>query len=232
MKKHVKLYDLSQPIYHNCPGWPEYAPTVVSRDYYITRNGFNAETVTLNTHTGTHIDVPYHFLQDGRTVDDLPLDAFAGEAVFLDFRHKAADTPIDGSDLTPFANKIEEGDIVILNTGWGKKRASSREYLYEWPYLSGSGAEILLKKKVKGVGIDTLSLGGWGSPDKGRPCHEILLGAGLFIVEELAIPDDLMDDRRLWFSAFPILLSGCGGAPARAVAYDLTDAKDGHVSRS
>ncbi|MBF0531260.1 MAG: cyclase family protein [Deltaproteobacteria bacterium] len=221
MAKLQKLYDLTQPIYHNCPGWPEYAATIITRDFIIAKNGFNAETITLNTHTGTHIDVPYHFLNHGETIDKFPLDAFCGPAVFIDVRGKPADSPIGFNDVKPFLKEIQPGDIAILNTGWGKKRANSKEYLFEWPYLDKEGAAALLEAKVKGVGIDALSLGGWGSPAKGRPCHEVLLGAGLFIVEELLIPDEVMDGKRRWFSAFPILLNDCGGSLTRAVVYDF-----------
>ena len=218
-KNIVALYDLSQPVYHNCPGWPDYELTQVSKDYYAVKDGFNAETITLNAHTGTHLDVPYHFFDEGKTIDQMPVDAFAGPAAFIDLRHKPADSPITAADLKPFADRIKPEDIAILNTGWGKKRGFAKEYLFQWPYLDKSGAELLLEAGVKGVGIDGLSLGGWGSA-KGRPCHEVLLGAGLFIVEELNIPDEVMDKTGLWFSAFPILLNGCGGAPVRAVAYE------------
>ena len=219
--KPVKLYDLSQPIYHNCPGWPEYSPTVVTRDYSSPINGFNAETITLNTHTATHIDVPYHFFDSGKTIESFSLDAFSGDAVFMDLRGLAAGSPIEAENLKPFLDKVRPGDIAVLNTGWGEKRAQTAEYLFEWPYLAKSGAEALLGAGVKGVGIDALSLGGWGSPDKGRPCHEVLLGAGLFIIEELRIPEEVLDGKRRWFTAFPLFLQGCGGAPARAVLYEF-----------
>ena len=220
MKSNVRLYDLSQPIYHNCPEWPDNPMTQVSREQRTVKDGFNAETLTLNTHTATHIDTPFHFLDDGATVDKMPLDAFAGYATFIDLRHKEADSPITADDIAPFAETIQEDDIVILNTGWGQKREFTKAYLFEWPYLDKSGAELLLKARVKGVGIDGMSLGGWGSAEKGRPCHEVLLGAGLFIVEALRIPDEAMDGKRRWFSAFPLLLNDCGGSPVRAVLYD------------
>ena len=219
--KPAKLYDLSQPLYHNCPGWPEYAPTRISRDFCIAINGFNSETVTMNTHTGTHIDVPYHFFEQGVTIEKLPLEAFCGEAVFMDLRGREGGAAIEAEDLKPYLSQIRSGDIAVLNTGWGDKRAQTAEYLFEWPYLAKSGAEALLDAGVKGVGIDGLSLGGWGSPEKGRPCHEVMLGAGKFIVEELSIPEEVMDGRRRWLSVYPLLMEGCGGAPARAVLHEF-----------
>jgi kynurenine formamidase len=73
---------------------------------------------------------------------------------------------------------------------------------------------------VSGVGIDALSIGGWGGPERGEPSHLALLGAGKVIVEELRIPEELIG-RRCFMTAFPVLLQGCGGAWTRAVAWEL-----------
>ena len=73
---------------------------------------------------------------------------------------------------------------------------------------------------MSGVGIDALSIGGWGGPEKGAPSHEALLSAGKVVIEELLVPDELVG-RRCFLTAFPVLLSGCGGAWARAVAWEL-----------
>lgn len=218
----ARIIDLSQPLYQECPGWPDYTPTSVLREYNTTVHGFNAETVTMNTHTGTHVDAPFHFFDDGARIGDMPVDTFAGPALFLDLRSIPADSPIEAEHLLPFKDKIRPGDIVVLVTGWAAKRGLNKEYMLQWPYLSRSGAELLVECGVKGVGIDTMSIGGWGSPAKGRPCHEVLLGAGKFIVEELNVPEELLDGRHHLFSCFPILMRDCGGAWARAVVYEIS----------
>jgi arylformamidase len=87
-------------------------------------------------------------------------------------------------------------------------------------YLGGDGAELLVQLGVSGVGIDALSIGGWGGTEKGEPAQVTLLDAGKIIIEELNIPAELAD-RRLYLTAFPVLLQGCGGAWARAVAWEL-----------
>ena len=150
-----KIYDLSQPLYHNCPGWVEYPSTHITRDYHIAVNGFNAEMLHMNTHTGTHLDVPFHFYQDGDTIEKVALESFAGPGVFCDLRHKKPDTPITPEDMQPFMSCIERGDWVILNTGMGKKRGFNKEYLMGWAYLDGPGAEALVKAGDVVVGITT-----------------------------------------------------------------------------
>ncbi len=219
--KEPKLYDLTQPMYHNCPGWPDTPLMSVSWDYRCIHHGFNAETVSFNTHTGTHIDVPYHFFQDGKKLDDYPVEHYAGPCVIIDLRSAIKpDTAISPQDLAPHMHRVQRGDIVLLFTGQGEKRGFNREYLYDYSYLGGPAAEVLAKAGVKGVGIDALSLGGYGSAEKGRPCHEALLPHDVFIIEELRIPPALADEKRRYFSAFPLPLAGCGGAPARAVVYE------------
>ncbi|WP_045235026.1 cyclase family protein [Deinococcus pimensis] len=214
------VYDLSVPLYHNCPAWPDYDPALVSRDYQAAFHGFNAETVRMNTHTGTHVDAPFHFFDEGRTIDQVPLDAWMGPALFIDLRHKLADEPITEADLAPSLGALDEGDFAVLVTGWVSRRGVNRDYLTRWPYLTGEGARALIDAGVKGVGIDTLSIGGYGGPEKGRPPHEVILGAGRVIVEELDVPEHFLDGRKRVLCAAPILLRGCGGAWARAFAFD------------
>ncbi|HEY1688990.1 MAG TPA: cyclase family protein [Solirubrobacteraceae bacterium] len=216
-----RLWDLSQPVYHDAPAWAEYDPPNLTRNYRRQAEGFNAETLTLNTHTGTHVDVPYHFDDGGPTIDQMPLTAFAAPAVFLDLRARVrAGNPIGPDAFDGILQQLQQGDIAVLVTGWGPRRAVSEEYLKRWPYLDGEGAKLLLDHGISGVGIDALSIGGWGGPEKGEPSHAALLGAGKIVIEELYIPDELIG-RRCFLTAFPVLLQGCGGAWTRAVAWEL-----------
>jgi kynurenine formamidase len=218
-----KFWDLSQPVAHDGPGWPEYDPPAIRRTYRLGAEGFNAETIEMNVHTGTHVDVPFHFDDAGATIDRVPLDAFAGPALFVDLRGAVEPgSEIGPAQLEGRLGPLREGDFAVLVTGWGDKRAVTEEFLKHWPYLGGDGARLLCDHGVAGVGIDALSIGGWGGPEKGVPAHEVLLGAGKVIVEELHVPDDLLG-RRAFLTAFPILLQGCGGAPARAVAWELEE---------
>jgi arylformamidase len=177
----------------------------------------------MNVHTGTHVDVPFHFDQDGPPVDRMPLKAFAGPALFIDLREPLEPAmEIGPEQLEGRLGPLREGDFAVLVTGWGDKRGVTDEFMKRWPYLGGEGARLLLEHGVAGVGIDALSIGGWGGTEKGEPAHAALLGAGKVIVEELHVPDELLA-RRAFLTAFPILLAGCGGAPARAVAWEIEE---------
>jgi kynurenine formamidase len=218
-----KIWDLSQPVSHDGPGWAEYDPPVIRHNYRREVEGFNAETIEMNVHTGTHVDVPFHFDDAGATIDQMPPDAFAGPALFIDLRERVEPaSEIGPKQLEGRLDQLREGDFAILVTGWGDKRGITEEFEKRWPYLGGEGARLLLDHGVRGVGIDALSIGGWGGTDVGEPSHTALLGAGKVIVEELHIPEELIA-RRAFFTAFPILLAGCGGAPARAVAWEIEE---------
>lgn len=217
MMKIQKIYDLSQPVFHNCPGWPTYEMTKVDYEAYYARDQFMAERIAMNVHTGTHVDAPFHFFPELKSVDELPVESFQGEAVLLDLSSRVRPAGEIGPELLDaHADRIHPGCIVILYTGWCRKRGYGTDYGWDWPYLGGAGAAWLKERGIKGVGIDTLSLGGWYE-GTGRPCHEVLLPADIWILEEVYIPDELLAHPVFYLCAFPIKLKGFSGAPVRAV---------------
>ena len=183
-----KIIDLTQPIFHACPGWPTYKLTNVNMEGFWARDGFNAERVDMNTHTGTHLDAPYHFFPDGTTVEKMPLESFQGRGV-----------------------------VVLLYTGWAQKRSMSKEYLFEWPYITKEAAEWLAQKEIRCVCIDGLSAGGWPE-GTGAPPHIVLLGAGIVIIEEVYMDERLFEEDEWYITGYPLKLQGMGGSPCRVVA--------------
>ena len=218
MTSFKKFYDLSQPVFDHCPGWPTYEPTLVQYEARYEKDRFNAEQIRLNSHTGTHLDAPFHFFPDGITVDQIDVSTFQGEAVIVDV--SKAIQPRQGIEifhLKPYSSAIHPGSIIILHTGWGPKRSMDEIYQHDWPYLTGESAKWLREKGIKGIAIDAMSMGGWYE-GTGRPCHEELLSHGIWILEELLIPEELVSIGSCYLMAFPIKLQGFSGAPVRAVA--------------
>ena len=218
-----RIYDLSQPVFTNCPQYPDAnpRPAHIASFYTIAVQGVNKEIVTMSTHTGTHCDAPYHFFEDGASIDRIPLETYVGNAVVLDLREKKPGSAIERADLERHAARIARDDIVLLNTGGGGRRANTKAFLTEYVYLSGDGALWLADRKVKGVGIDAVSLGGYDDPAIAGPPHRILLGSGAFVIEELCFPDDVMDGRSRLFVAAPVKLRDCGGAWTRAALWEF-----------
>jgi arylformamidase len=220
---HDRMWDLSQPVAHDGPCWPEQTPPQVRRTERAAIGGFNVETIEMTDHTGTHVDAPFHHDDDAATIDQIPIERFAGPALFMDLREQVEPAmEIGPAQLDSWLGELRPGDFAILVTGWGDKRGLTEEFLKRWPYLGGDGARLLLDHGVAGVGIDALSIGGWGGPEKGVPAHQVLLDAGKPIFEELHVPDPLAG-RRAFLTAFPVLLEGCGGAPVRAVAWEVEE---------
>lgn len=218
----TRIYDLSQPVFPNCPQYPDHSPRPVQVRlfYMLAVQGVNKEIVELSTHTGTHCDAPYHFFADGKTVDEVPLETYVGPAVIFDLRSKKAGSAIEADDLAAGLDRIVPGTVALLNTGRGHLRANTATFLTEYVYLGASGADALVERGVKGVGIDAVSLGGYDDPSKAGPPHRIVLGSGAFITEELFIPDEVMDGRERLFVATPVKLRGCSGAWTRAMLWE------------
>lgn len=218
-----RIHDLSQPVFSNCPQYPDSnpRPAQIKLFYMLAVQGVNKEIVEISTHTGTHVDAPFHFFEGGRTIDEVPLETYVGPAVVLDLRAKQPGSAIERADLEALARDVAPGDIVLLNTGGGRRRANTKAFLTEYVYLGGSGAQYLIDRGVKGVGIDAVSMGGYDDPSASGPPHRILLGSGAFIVEELYFPDEVMDGRKRLFVAAPVKLRGCSGAWTRAALWEF-----------
>jgi arylformamidase len=188
--------------------------------YMRAVQGVNKEIVEMSTHTGTHCDAPYHFFDDGKTIDQIPLETYVGPAVIFDLRAKPPGSAIMPADLESELERVRPGSIALLNTGRGQRRDNTANFLTEYVYLGGAAAELLMSHGVKGVGIDAVSMGGYDDPAKAGPAHRAILGAGGFITEELFFPDAVMDRRERLFVATPIKLQGCSGAWARAMLWE------------
>lgn len=216
--KSFQIFDMSQPTYHNCPAWPTFAYPEIKNEALVGFDGFTAERVDMNVHTGTHLDAPYHFFADGKTIDQMSLEDFMGEAVIINLSNQIQ--PKQGIDLThlkPFEDRIKPGCIVLLYTGWDRKRGFSEAYYKDWPYVTKEAAEFFVQKQVKGVGTDGMSVGGWYE-GTGRPSHEVLLSHDIWALEELFFPEELLTYETCWLSAVPLKLRGVGGSPTRAYA--------------
>jgi kynurenine formamidase len=213
----MRLIDLSQPIYHECPNCPVHPPVRVEYGATHPKDGWQLELLTIASHTGSHVDAPLHKIAGGASLDDVPLDRFVGPAVIVDLRGIGPETPITEQHLAPKLDLALRDMIVLLNTGWGEKRARDETWHYRSPYLSPAGAQWLVERGINGVGIDHYSIGGSADPDNALT-HEILLGAGVWVVEDLRFPPEALAAPRpatLW--CLPINMRGFSGTFCRPV---------------
>ena len=213
----MKIFDMSQELYNGCPGWPTFKLFDVQYEAVIANDFCTAERMDLNVHTGTHLDAPFHFVADGATIDEFPIDAFIGKAHIINLEGIAPKAGILKSHIEKYVDKIQKGDIVLFYTGWCRKRSYSEEYMHDWPYVTGEAAELLRDLGVKGVGTDGLSIGGFYD-GSGLPSHRTLLGSGIWLLEELNFPEELLKYETCELTAVPLKLRGFGGSPTRAYA--------------
>jgi kynurenine formamidase len=212
----MRLIDLSQPLYDNAPNCPVHPPVSFRRTADHPADGWRMEEIAMATHTGSHLDAPLHKIAGGRSISELPLETFVGPALIADLLGLVADAPITAELLAAKLPGLVAGEIVLLATGWGDRRAKSDEWLHHSPFVDPSGARWLVARGVRGVGIDHYSIGGGGKVNE--ETHTILLGSGVWVVEELKFPEDVFGlPAPVKFWALPLNWPGCSGAMCRPV---------------
>ena len=211
----TRLVDLTHPLVDAQSGYPS-DPELRIRPYHtLASAGYNVAEIRASTHQGTHLDAPYHFFDDGATVERIPLDRFCGEAVLVDLAPGGTLAPraeIGVEMLEAHGEAFAPGARVLCRTGWDR-RWGKAGFFADHPSLSNGAARWIASRRIALLGLDTPS----PSADE-LEVHRILLGAGaeIVIVESLANLDQL--PPRFTFIGFPLPLAGCDGSPIRAVA--------------
>lgn len=211
----ARLIDLSHPLEHGQLNFP-FDPkiSVISHSTPATL-GYNMTQVSMASHQGTHLDAPFHFYDDGKTIDLMRLEQFYGPATLVDLApggHLDAKTPLTVELFKPHAAKFQPGAKVIYRTGWSRQFGTP-EFFSEFPTLTLEAARWIAEQRIGLLGMDTPT----PSTDW-KECHLILLKRGIevVIVEGLTNLDQLPE--RFTFIGFPLNLRGRDGAPIRAVA--------------
>ncbi|MDQ2732463.1 MAG: cyclase family protein [Armatimonadota bacterium] len=213
----MRLIDLSQPLYDDCPNCPVHPPVRSEIIANHPEDGWLVEKLTLVNHSGSHVDAPLHKIAGGASLDEIPLEKWVGPAFIADLRDSSPDLEIGPELLSNRLPAVLEDHIVLLATGWGDRRAKTDEWHYHSPRLSAEGARWLVNQRVRGVGIDHYSIGGSAEPQNSET-HAVLLGNGVWIVEELRFPPEVWAlPQPVSFWSLPINLKGHSGAFCRPV---------------
>ena len=206
----MKIFDITIPISPQMPVWPG-DPAVRIELVSKIEGGDNANIshISMSAHTGTHVDAPFHFLQEGVSLDQVPLDLFVGPAYVVE---------IPGVDLIT-AKDLENSDIsvdvkrLLIKTRNSELWAHGEtQFQTDFVALSPDAAQFLVDRRFKLVGIDYLSI----APFKqSRPTHEILLGAIVAIIEGVDL--SAISTGYYMLYCLPLKIMGVDGAPARAI---------------
>jgi kynurenine formamidase len=183
--------------------------------------GFNLLHVEMGSQSGTNCDAPYHFLESGTRIDEVDLALFAGPAVVIDVRHRAARTAITQADVAGYLPLLGPGRLALFWTDWG--RYYRTDAYFDHPYLGEQACRLLLEAGVRTFCLDVLNIDETpdaAHPGVGFPCHLLIAAAGGVVVENLTGLDRI-EFPNPFVTLFPLPLTGADGSPTRAVALQL-----------
>lgn len=205
----TRIVDLTLTHYHGMRG------VQIQPNTRIAVEGYNTTNLLLYSHAGTHMDAPRHFLDGGRTIDELDLRKCVGPAEVLDLSHKAPNSLITVEDLAPHAARITPGTRLLLRTDWDL-HAELADYRTRFPRIALALAEWLVAAGVWLVGLEMPSVASLQDKAELTAVHQTLLRGEVVIVECLANLRDL--PPQVTFIALPLKIQQGDGSPIRAIA--------------
>lgn len=207
----MTIYDISLTISPDMPVWPG-DPAVQLTQVAAMDQGDSANVshLSFGVHTGTHVDAPHHFLNDNRTVESLPLEVLTGPCYVFQFPDDVDAITAEVLERTAWPSGVTR---VLFGTRNSKIWARGENtFQTDFVGITEDGAHWLVEKGVRLVGVDYLSVAPY---KQSRPTHEVLLNAGVVIVEGL----DLSAMPRGFYDLYclPLKIAGSDGAPTRAI---------------
>lgn len=204
----MKIYDVTLALSEDLVAYPDDPPVRIERTKEISKDNakYNLSTYSFGSHAGTHIDAPLHLIENGLSVDNLPLEMLIGRARVVEVTAPRIDE-----------NVLKEFDFttdmrVLFKTRnsylWGQN-----EFVQDYVHITLDAARVLIKEGIKIVGIDYLSVDKFDSEDLAT--HRAFLNAGAIIIEGLDLREVEPGDYEL--ICLPLKIKSGDGAPARVV---------------
>jgi len=213
----MKIIDLTLTVSDEIPTFPgSPQPSFIPWEN-VKEDGYNLELLFLSTHTGTHMDAPYHFLEKGAKIHEISLKKLVSETVLIKSKKRGGES-ITKTDIQKFEKKhgkIDGFSSVIFYTGW-QRNLQKKYYFTKNPGLSVSAAKYLASKKISLVGIDSPSID-LGTDSK-FSVHQIFAKKGMLIVENLANLGKIKSSK-FHLVVLPLKLKNATGSPVRAIAF-------------
>jgi kynurenine formamidase len=185
----------------------------------VERDGWNARTLHLYSHAGTHMDAPTHFAAGPGTIDRTPLERCLGWAWVVSLDGIAGRTLITVSHLGGVAARFQPGEGLLLRTGWSRHVDDLRRYREDLPRIAEDLALWCVEKRVNLLGVEPPSVADVNDMEELTRIHRILLGGDVTIVEGLANLGALSEEK-VFFVAAPLKIEGGDGCPCRAFALE------------
>lgn len=209
----MRIIDLTQTLRPGVRGFSS-EPAMT-----IAENGWNATTLHIYSHAGTHIDAPPHFETGNEGIDKTPLENLIADCHVIDLTGIKPSTLITPDHLEEAKEKILPGEGLLFKTGWDKHIDNISVYRNALPRISEELVRWCIQKKIKIIGVEPPSVADVNNINELTLIHGLLLEAGITIVEGLINLDKIIKNK-VQFIALPLKIEGCDGSPCRAIAIE------------
>jgi len=204
----MKLIDVTVPLDAGLPTYPNNTPFSLEPVKRLARgDSSNVSTLHMSAHTGTHVDAPRHFFDNGPGAEGLPLEMLIGRTRVIEVASRAGIAADDFSQID-----LSE-DVRLLIKTHNSRLWGSPEFHTDYVGVTESAARHLVDHGIKVLGVDYLSVEKFRTP--GAPAHRVLLGAGTIVIEGLNLAD--VEPGFYDMICLPLRIVGADGAPARVV---------------
>jgi kynurenine formamidase len=207
-----KIIDLTQSYQPEMPG------VDIRKAKSLEKDGWNASTLELYSHAGTHMDAPYHFGVGDERIDQIDPKRFMGLAWVVQLDNVMPRQLISIKDMGSIADQVQVGDSLLLHSGWSSKQGTT-QYREVLPRISEDLAHWCVEKGINMLGVEPPSVADVNNLEEVSLIHRILLSGNVIIIEGLTNLDKLSKDK-VQLIALPLKIKGGDGAPARVIAVE------------
>lgn len=201
--------DVSVPLRTEMVHWPTDPAVHIGRIADMNHGAVcNVTKLDMCAHVGTHMDGLNHFIKNGAPLDTLPLDAVIGPCRVIEIKDTDS---VKSAELRN--HKLRKGERILLKTRNSRRAWWTEEFDKKFVHISADGARFLVESGIRTIGIDYLSVGGFERD--GVECHQIILGAKIWIIEGLNFTKVRPGHYHL--ICLPVKIQNSDGAPARAI---------------
>jgi arylformamidase len=206
----MKIFDISVPLQSGMPVWDGDADPKFEQYAFIDEGSVvNSTSIHSSAHLGTHVDTPRHLFNDGRTIDQIPLDTLIGTAVVIELNNIEE---ISSKVLTDL-EWVDTRRVLFKTRNSVYWKSPRHKFKKDFVSLTPDGAQFLVERNVKLVGIDYLSIDLFHASQ--LPAHKILLEKEVVVIEGLNLMRVSPGEYELY--CLPLKIMGSDGAPARAI---------------
>ncbi len=200
------------PVDRPMPFFPEdpQAPRVTRIFDRTKGDPVTMSQININSHNGTHIDAPFHFMAEGTTIDMMPLDTAIGPARVIEIKDPVS---IKLKEVEP--NNIKEGERILFKTRNSSYAYNTTDFVTDYVYCENEVAYFLKDRKVRLVGVDYLTIGNFKDLENVKTVHETLLINGIYIIEMLNL--DGVAPGNYEMICLPLRMEKGDAGPCRAI---------------